>query len=262
MERFPRWFLIIDTLVVNSFFVDRMVAVSEQTRRYCIETEKMNPEKIIPIPNGVRLEKFSRSQWETAALQNFREALGIPLHAQVITTIARLHPQKGHQYLLEAAPDILNKNPDALFLWVGEGELRAKLEKTIQAMGLSNAFILSGVRKDISKILACSDLFVLPSLYEGMPNVLLEAMAASLPIIATEVGGSNELIIKNENGLLIPPADPLTLGKAINALLSDKDRCVEFGKKAHKYVEDFFSEKNMYRKYEELIQELCTLKKI
>ena len=260
LERFPRWFLTLDALLVNSRLTDKMVAVSEQTRRYCIEIEKMNPEKLITIPNGVCLEDYARGQWVKTELENFRETLGVPLHARVITSIARYHSQKGHQYLIEAAPKILQKHPESLFLWVGDGELKGELENKIQSKGLSKSFILLGVRKDIAKILACSDLFVLPSLYEGMPNVLLEAMAASLPVIATAVGGSKELIFDNKNGILIPPADPLALGEAINALLSDKERRLQFGSKACKYVEENFSEKKMHGQYEKMVQELWALK--
>jgi starch synthase (maltosyl-transferring) len=257
---FPRWFLRLDAWLANSNLVDKMVAVSEQTWQFCVAVEGMNPQKIVVIPNGINPEEFDKFQWSTPELNDLRGALGIAANKRVAITVARLHPQKGHVFLIQAASLILAKCSDVTFLLVGDGEERAVIEQRIEGMGLANHFRLLGARSDVPKLLALSDLFVLPSLYEGMPNVILEAMASRLPVVATDVDGTREVVIDRETGLLVPRADSKALGNAILLLLKDETMRCQMGMKGYERARTQFSEHVMCRRYEELI--FSSMKKV
>lgn len=211
----------LDGMVVNSALIDYMAPVSDATRRFCIEREGMRPDKLRTIPNGVDLQRFDRRRWDAATLTQLRAELNIPAAAPLILTVGRLHPQKGHSYLIEAATQVLAAHPTAVFVFVGAGQLRDTLAQAIAARNLTANIRLLGERDDIPQLLAISDLFVLPSLFEGMPNVVLEAMATQVPVIATAVDGTVSLINDGKNGLLIPPRDSAALGAAITRVLDD-----------------------------------------
>src|SRR5262249_44896941 len=137
----------------------------------------------------------------------------------IVLTAARLAEQKGLCYLLKAAALL----PQAMFVLAGEGPERAVLEAQAAELGLNKRVLFLGHRHDVPDLLACCDLFVLPSLFEGLPLSILEAMAAKKPVIASAVGGNNEVIVHGETGLLVRPADPAALASAIQAILSDPD---------------------------------------
>jgi glycosyltransferase involved in cell wall biosynthesis len=214
----------------------------------------MHLHKVMVIPNGINLAQFDPSQWQMEDLAELRTLLGIPPGARVVALVARLHPQKGHAYLIQAAPAILAACPDVVFLFVGEGEYRAAIEQQIQALDLCDHFRLVGLRSDVPRLLALSDVLVLPSVYEGMPNVILEAMAAGLPVVASDVDGVGEVLIDGVTGLLIPKADPVALGRAILVLLNDSSLSREMGRRGHERVRTQFSEQEMCRQYEALVR--------
>jgi glycosyltransferase involved in cell wall biosynthesis len=135
----------------------------------------------------------------------------------IILTLARLDKQKGHPYLLRAAVQV----PDALFLLAGDGPERAGLENLVQQLGIAGRVLFLGYRQDIADLLKICDMMVLPSLYEGLPLSILEAMAAGKPVIATNIGGTNEAVIDGQTGLLVPPADPPALAAAIRKLIEN-----------------------------------------
>jgi glycosyltransferase involved in cell wall biosynthesis len=142
----------------------------------------------------------------------------------VIGAVARLVPVKGLQYLIDAAPEILRRCPDARFLLVGDGEMRPALEAQADALSLSDRILFTGFREDIPALIAGMDVFVLPSINEGMGRVLVMAMALGKPIVATRVGGVAELLGDGEAGLLVPPRDPAALAEATTTLLRDATR--------------------------------------
>ena len=253
---FPTWFHKIDAFMVNSNLSNKMVAVSEQTRIFSVEVEGMKAEKVTVIPNGIQVEKFDSTQWASTELASLRADLGFKKQDLIITTVGRLHPQKGHHYLIKAARDVIMNYPNAYFLLVGEGEHRAEIEAEIRATGYSDHFILLGERPDVAQLLAISDLFVLPSLYEGMPNVVLEAMAARLAVIATDVDGTRELVISGDTGLLIPKGDVPSMVDAIQTLLGDRDYRIRLGKNGHQRALEHFSYQVMCRRYEDLANNL------
>ncbi|GGH10925.1 hypothetical protein GCM10007036_07730 [Alsobacter metallidurans] len=167
------------------------------------------------IPNGVAPPRPRRSREDT------RQRLDLDPESPVLLTVGRFTPQKGHAALLAAAPAILSERPDARFLWVGAGPLVDDLRGEIDRRGLSDAILLLGRRDDVPDLMAGADLLVSPSLFEGHPLVVLEAMAAGLPIVATDVPGTRDAVDR-ATALLVPPDDPPGLARAALAALGDR----------------------------------------
>lgn len=255
----PRWLLLLDRLVANSALVHKMTAVSEGTRQFALKEQKINPDKVVTIYNGVNVHRYNLNLSSVQAAQ-LRRSIGIEEGAPVVITVARLHPQKGHKYLLEAIPNVRLAIPDVHFLFVGAGELEGDLRAQIQEMGLDECVHLLGVRQDIPELLSLSDLFVLPSLWEGLPNAVLEAMAAELPVVATDVDGSPELVVHGKTGLLVPPSNSQTLTSAIIELLCDRNLLVEMGEAAKKRAAEYFSVEKNITDYLELYDYLLSSK--
>jgi glycosyltransferase involved in cell wall biosynthesis len=199
----------------------------------------MPPDRLVAVPNAVELQRFAtpaelgrsavRGQW------------GIPADAPVLGVLARLAPQKGLTYLVSALPAILAQHPDTYALVVGEGYLRPDLEAQARSLGVESRLLLVGYHANVVDYLRASDIFVLPSLFEGMPLSILEAMGAGLPVIATAVDGTPEVVIEGETGLLVPPADPPALAQAVNRLLDDRQLAARLGR-AGRARADAFSE--------------------
>lgn len=193
--------------------VDRYIAVSNAVKDNLCNNLKVKESKVRIVYNGIRLRDFDRSP-DAQLREELTGGRDLPL----ALTPARLHPQKGHTYLLEAAALV----PDAIFVLAGDGPERQLLEDQSRSLGLEDRVRFLGQRRDIPRLLATCDLFVLPSLYEGMPLSVLEAMAAGKPVIATAIGGTDELVVHGTTGLLVPPRDAVALAEAIRVLLSDR----------------------------------------
>jgi glycosyltransferase involved in cell wall biosynthesis len=195
---------------------------------------------------GIDVEKF-RVQDERAGVADDEP--------RIVGTIGRLHVQKGHRYLLEAAVLVIKNDPRVRFVIVGGGELQAETEGWITMLGLEKHAELLGPRTDIPALLASMDLFVLPSLWEGLPLVLLEAMAAGKPIVSTAVDGVKE-VITDEEALLVPPRNPEKLAEAILKILNDPDLAQRLRERAMQKVRREFSVERMVREMEKLYTDL------
>jgi len=199
-------------------FTNKMIAVSEDIRQRRIHNEGIPPEKIVTIPNAVDIERFNRIN----SREQTRNDLNIDTSFYVIGTIARLDPDKRIDHLLEAASIICKIFPQARFLIIGDGLLRNKLEDQALNLELLPKYVkFLGSRQDIPELLTALDIFVLSSEREGLPVSLLEAMAASKPIVATAVGGIPEVIHNGVNGLMVPPCEPKYLADAIISLIEN-----------------------------------------
>lgn len=231
-------------------FVKRIVAVSEGVKKYLIEDRKIASKKIVIIHYGIDLSLFkSRNGFLD---KRKRSELGLPDHKIVIGTVARLEIQKGHRYLIAAAPEIINKFSNVVFVFAGDGTLRQELETQVNELGLQENFRFLGFRKDVKELLFAFDVFVLPSLFEGLPNVILEAMASGRPIVATAVDGTPELIEHNETGLLVPPKSPHALQEQILNLLENEENGIKLGRQAKEMAKQKFSFDQQFRKFEEV----------
>ena len=181
--------------------------------------------------------------------------LGINNYGKIVTTIGRVNELKGHIFFIKAAELVLKKFPDIKFLVVGDTQLDKdlykKLIKIIRNKNLESKIIFTGIRQDIPEILAVSDVFVLPSIYEGLALVTIEAAMASLHIVATDVGSIRQIVNNGENGLIIPPKDINALANGIEYILSDEDRAKKMGLKGNRIAKKFTIEKTV-NEYEKL----------
>jgi glycosyltransferase involved in cell wall biosynthesis len=187
------------------------------------ERDGRRPSHVVPL--GIDLDRFAAGK------------PALPKDRPLVGNVARLAPQKDHATLIEAARLL----PEARFAIVGEGELRAELER--RARGLTVVF--TGARDDVPDLLASFDVFALPSLYEGLCVVVIEAQAAGVPVVATPVGGIRETVVDGETGLLVPPRDPPALAAAIRRLLDDRPAAEVMAAEAKRRVRARFSIERM-----------------
>jgi len=235
-----------------SFLVDRITAVSPKVKRDLIYYEKINPEKIQMIWNGIEtLAPPVQRQPEQV-----RRDLGISMTAPVIGVCCRLMAQKGVRYLLEAAPAILRDHPEAVFLIVGDGDLRPRLQELAGILGIEKQVVFTGFRSDVYDLIGTFDVYVLPSLFEGTPLGLLEAMLLSRAVVVTKVGSNAEIVEDDASGKLVDAGQPYLLSDAITILLSNATMRERMGRKARERVLALFSLDRMINEYEVLYDSL------
>jgi glycosyltransferase involved in cell wall biosynthesis len=233
-------------------FFDRIIAVSDEVKKDMLRF-KIPEEKITMIDNGIALERFEK----VVEAKNMRNQLGFGEKTRIVGTIGSLGIEKGHIYLLEAARHILNIVNDLKFLVVGDGPLRKPLEKKSEELGIKKHVIFLGQRKDIPELLMAMDIFVLPSIKEGLPMALLEAMAAKRPVIATRVGAIPKVIENKDTGVLVEPKDISGLRDAIINLLSDPGRMDLLAREGFRRVCTNFSSDEMGKHYLKLYKEIA-----
>ena len=233
---------------------DRTIAVSESARTIEIQRAKVPPDQVMVIPNGIETEKFSTLTPEVGL--EFRRRLNISAEVPLLGSVGRLHEQKGYNQLIRAMVKIRARVPKARLLLVGEGECRGDLERLARDLGVTEAVIFTGKRMDIPQIMSALDVFVLSSLWEGMPNVILEAMAAGRPVVATRVGGVPEVVTDDVTGLLVSPRDPTALAEACIRLLRDTRLQDRLGSQARRHVLEHFQVDAAARSTEALYEAL------
>lgn len=215
----------------------RVLVNSEAVRQDLITRDDFDPKRIVVVHNGIDLEKFSRPHAEGRQLLP-----GVPCDSKTIVMVANMHTgAKGHGDLIEAARTVRERFPEARFLLAGDGEMRPFFEHQVRALGLAEMFVFLGHRTDIPQLLACCDIGVLASKSEGLPNAVLEYLAAGLPVIATAVGGVPEIIENEVHGLLIPPEKPAALASALLRLLEEPQLRANLGKAGQERVRTKFN---------------------
>jgi len=230
---------------------DRLVHVSESERRDAAEFGVVRPDRAVVIPNGIDPTAFAEADGA-----GVRAELGLAREVPLVGTVGLLNAAKGHGDLIDAAVLVRERIPDCVFVIAGEGELRGELEERIHARGLGDAFRLIGYRNDVPEVVAALDLFVLPSLWEGLPYVVIEAMAAGKAVVATDVNGSRDLVGDGETGLLVPTEDAEKLAAAIVALMGDDERRRVFGAAGLARAAASYSVDAMLDGYQDLYGEL------
>lgn len=240
---------------ISAAVTDRLVVVSPRNIEKGLADRIASREKYITIRSGIELDEFMHPSMERPAM---RARLGISPDAPVVGTVTRLSPQKAPADFVTAAIAVAEAIPSAHFVIVGDGPLRGQLEAMIAQAGLQHRFHLTGLRRDVPELLTAFDVFALPSLWEGLPRVLPQAMAAGLPIVATAVDGNVEAVNDGENGLLVPPGDSERLSHAIRALLSDQQTAAEMGERGRQRVNEFSAQKmveDIGRLYQNLLHD-------
>jgi glycosyltransferase involved in cell wall biosynthesis len=231
--------------------VDHLITVSKVARISYLD-QGLEACKVTAIANGIRALPLVPT-YERAAL---RTSLAIPQEARVIVTVGRLTEQKAHRDLLAAIPEIVRYIPKTRFLWIGDGPLKGELGKEIRAQRLGRRVQMLGTRSDVALFLQAADLLVMPSLFEGMPIVLLEAMSVGLPIVATNVGGNAELIEDGRHGWLVPPSNPPALAGAVVEALENPALTSMRSAAAQKRFQQAFTVDQMADRVDELYQRL------
>ncbi|MGQ9560915.1 MAG: glycosyltransferase [Candidatus Oleimicrobiaceae bacterium] len=226
---------------------DMVVTVSDSIRKFVIEKRHQNPRAITTIHYGVDLSHYVPRP-KTGSLAR---DLGVP-GATIFGTVAHFRKQKGHLYLVEAIPRVIAAYPQAHFVLVGVGPEQERVRESVAQLGVESHVHFLGLREDVHQLLKEFDVFVLPSLWEGFPNVVLEAMACQKPVVATAVEGTVELVVHGETGLLVEPADADRLAEALLTLLQDRALIVEFGRAGRRRVEEHFTIEHQVAAFERL----------
>ncbi len=228
-------------------FVARVVCVSEEDKQYLIKNRVIPKEKVMVIPNGI---DFSQFQFVNS-LDNTKQPL-------IILSIARFNFEKGHIYLVQAIPEILKKYPQVEFVFIGEGQLLNKVQfLAYKKLSLpKKKVVFLGNKRDVFPYLRRCSILVLPSLWEGLPFVLIEAAAAGVATVATDVPGNREVVVDGETGLLVKPLSAKTLAEGIETLILKPELRKYLGENARQRAIKFFDIKRTTNGIETLYREL------
>jgi len=247
---FKRRFVVVKQKI-SSLLASNIIMVSDAIKEDYVGLG-VKPEKILTIPLGIDIERYSKNE---EARGRLRGEFGIDDKTVLIGTVSRAEPVKGLRYLVEAMPQVIRRVPGVMVLVVGGGSQLDDLKKTAIELGIHDHVIFEGIREDIPEILSAIDIFVLPSISEGMPLALLEAMASGKPVIGSKVGGIPELIEDGLTGYLVPPGDPNRLAGSIVKLSVDHELMRSMGREARRKVEEKYNVKvqverlvNLYEK--------------
>jgi glycosyltransferase involved in cell wall biosynthesis len=220
--------------------VDTLICVSQKARSSYI-VAGVPRSKVCVIHNGIDVPCIKPDR------NAMRVQLGLPQAARVAITVGRLAEQKGCNYLLEAAPAVLKSVPDAYFVWIGDGPMQEALLEHAAHVGLADRVLFPGPRSGVLSLMAGADLFVLPSLFEGLPISVLEAMSLALPVVGTRVCGTSEVVVDGETGRLVPPRDPHALAQAVIETFSQPDLASRWGAAGRRRVRLNFTTEQMVR---------------
>jgi glycosyltransferase involved in cell wall biosynthesis len=195
-----------------------------------------SPMDYVLIRSGIELDRFGNPRISSYKI---RRHLGIPDNATVVGSVTRFAPQKSPLDLISALYRIHQTHPDVWFVIVGDGPLRQQLQERLQGLGIADRTVLTGLRRDIPELLAAFDIFVLSSLWEGLPRVLPQAMAAGLPIVCTNAGGAADAVVDGGNGFLVDPYDPDQLAAKVDVLLRHHELRGRMGEEGRRRVPEF-----------------------
>lgn len=231
------------------------IAISEHIRRFMIEVEGAPSDRVHTVLYGIEPNSVTESAIAQARA-TLRTSLGLEADATLLGMACRLTEQKGISYALQAFAQIKEDHPNTFLVIAGDGPLREELEATAQQYGLAQHVFFLGWRDDVPQLIQGLDLFLMPSLWEGFGLVLLEAMQARLPIVASAVSAIPQIVVDGETGLLVQPRDVYGLVAAIRTLLADSDQSHEMGQRGAERVRTHFSAERMaeetltvYRRY-------------
>ena len=236
---------------------DRVVGVGEAVRRALVVNEGIPAGRVRVIYNGVDLTPYGNPARDRATIRHsVRAELGIPDSALLLAQVARLDDLKDHATAVRAMALVVAAVPQAMLLIVGDGPERTKIERLVAQLGIGQCVRLVGTRGDVPEILQAADLFLLSSKSEGIPLTVIEAMAARLPVVSTDVGGVGEIVVTGETGLLVPAGNDASLAAAAIELLQDAARRARLGEQGFRRAIDKFDEARMHRDYRALYAEM------
>ncbi|MBM9538526.1 glycosyltransferase [Desulfobulbus alkaliphilus] len=241
---------------LNKFLLrraDGFLSIAEHLSNYYRTCHNLSHVNFTTIHNSVVLPDLSQSP-----LTSLRRELGLRGDQPLIGNISALRSQKDHATLIRAMPAVLEQTPDAVLVIAGDGELKQELSELARELNLGTSVRFLGYRSDVNELLLQFDLFVLSSLYEGLPLSILEAMAAGVPVVATDADGTNEIVRHDETGLLVPLQDPAALAQAMLSLLHDRPRAQAMGTAARELIRVEYNLENMIARYENYYEQVVS----
>ncbi|MBU2541259.1 MAG: glycosyltransferase [Candidatus Omnitrophica bacterium] len=236
---------------ILSWFTDVITVNAESLRTFLIRERKLDSKKIVTIYNGMDTKRFEHLSHP----QELRKDLGIPEDALIVGMVARFSLQKDYETFFAAAVGVSGLMKNVYFLAIGDGKKKAELEQYVKKQGIPN-IIFTGVRKDMPDLSNMIDVGVLSTHYEGCPNVILEYMACSKPVVATNVDGCQELIINNKTGFFVPESNPQFMAEKLIQLLNNKELRTRMGQAGYNRVRKHFSSQKLAQNTEDLYQQL------
>ncbi len=240
------------------YITDCLIAVSESEKEGALDHHIIPKDRIVVIPNGIDVQAFL---YDPEARIRIRRELGIGIDTAVIGTVSRYIPQKDPFTLVKTAKIVLTQEPKTHFIWCGEGEMRVETEQLARDLNIHTSFSFLGFRNDVKDIMNTFDIFLLSSVFEGLPYTLLEAMLLGLPVVATDVVGSRDIVIDGKTGLLAKPGDSEVLAKHLIALLRNSKQRQYMGHQGRFHVEDCFDVSQMIVKNEDIYKSIAGNKK-
>jgi O-antigen biosynthesis protein len=238
---------------IMTFCLHYTVAVSQANKRLLVRDYKIDPIRIKLIRNCIDAGKFKFSREGRCRL---RKEFGVSDDQLLVGSVARFSFQKGHEYMIEAIPAILESFPETRFLLVGDGPERGKIVRKAEELGLQEKVLFAGERQDVADVLSAMDVFLLSSIFEGLPLSVLEAMSVGLPVIATRVSGTPEAVLHELTGLLVPPADSGAIAVATTALLGDREQRRRMGHQGRLLVLHHFHKRHLVRQVHDFYDQL------
>jgi L-malate glycosyltransferase len=232
---------------------DRVVGVGRAVRDGLVRNEGFPARRVGVVYNGINLAEFAGA---APARAGVRQELGVTDDEFVLLQVARLVPDKDHVTALRALARVVPQRPNVRLLIAGEGPELPTIQDTIARLGLQRHVRLLGLRTDVPRLLAAADLFLLSSVTEGIPLTVIEAMAASLPVVATGVGGMSEVVVHGETGALVPAKDPETMAGMVVILADIRSMRKRMGRAGKERAEKLFSETTMVANYRRLYREM------
>ncbi|MBI3899530.1 MAG: glycosyltransferase [Gammaproteobacteria bacterium] len=232
----------------------RVIACSEEVGEVLVRQDRLPTARVQVVRNGIALERFAG-----ASAEGVRAEFGVDRGCPLIALVGRFHPAKGHPDLIAALAQLRQRNIAYRCLFVGEGELQAELAAEVKRQGLDQQVIFTGQRRDIPRLLAATDVLLLPSRWEGLPMILLEGMAMGCTVIATKVGGIPDVITDNKDGLLIAPADVAGLTETLQRALNDAPLRARLGAAARETIRQRYSVTVTAAAYESLYRDALGL---
>ncbi|MCK4785497.1 MAG: glycosyltransferase family 4 protein, partial [Desulfobacteraceae bacterium] len=231
---------------------DRVIAVSPLIKSQLIGSG-VSPDKVSLVYNAIVVEDYNPSNVEPGYL---RKKFNLPDNSILIGNVGRLSPEKGQIQFIKAATEVLNKHPECFFVLIGDGPSREMLENECKNLKLVEKIIFTGHEADVRKVYKDLDIVALTSYTEGFPNVMLEALCMGKPVLATDVGGTSDIVINNHTGILIPARDPDAIAKGLLKILKDPDWAKKTVKNGREMIEEKYKFSIRVNKLENLYDQI------
>ncbi len=234
---------------IANCFTDKVIFVSEDARAFTLKHERLPARKALIIKNGIDIARYAGTKTDKAAMKS---SLGFAANDKLLGAVGSLIPIKNHRMLITALKGIEKEEPSCKVVIAGGGRLKDELKEYANGLGLGDKVVLLGERQDVAQLLGTFDVFVVSSSDEGMSLAILEALAAGLPVVATNVGGNPELVRDGENGFIVASEDAIAMGEAVLKVLSDSSLSAKMAENNRQKALREFDIRKMCREYEEL----------